>query len=319
MKKTLLSLGLAINSLLLLSQTFTSSGSFVVPASVTTITVQVIGAGGNGGGNGGGGGGGGGYAKGVYTVVPSSTIAVEVAAGGSGLISGIPSLSIIVTAGGNGASVSNPNLGGGGNGGVGTGGTISNFTGGTGGGGYWTYFGGGGGGAAGPLGNGLVGGNTIPWTGICQTPGGDGGLSGGAPAGNGGKGAGFSDPSCNVTDPAAVGLNFGGGGGGGNGNGGGAMNGAGGYVSITWDAITTSINADNRIDTYKVYPNPFVDKIIVSSVSEKATYELTNALGQMVWKGSQIQKHNFMDINNGVYSLKIISENTIKQIRLIKE
>jgi hypothetical protein len=219
-------------------QTYTVSGNytFTVPVGVTSLTVEVVGAGGAGGGNGGGGGGGGGYAKGVYTVTPGSTLAVKVGAGSGGAAGGTSSVSsfISATGGGNGTSVSNPTIGGGGAGGVGSGGTITNFTGGTGGGGYWTYFGGGGAGAAGSVSNGTNGGNTIAWTGMCQTPGGSAGTGGGTPAGNGGKGAGFTDVGCNVTDPSASGANFGGGGGGGNGNGGGAGNGAVGYCQISW-------------------------------------------------------------------------------------
>lgn len=218
-------------------QTYTVSGNytFTVPAGVSSLTVEVVGAGGTGGGNGGGGGGGGGYARGVYTVVPGSTLAVKVGAGGGGAVGGTSSVSsfISATGGANGNSVSHPNIGGGGAGGVGSGGT-TNFTGGMGGGGYWTYFGGGGAGAAGSVSNGTNGGNTIAWTGVCQTPGGSAGTGGGAPAGNGGKGAGFTDTNCSVPDPSAGGSNFGGGGGGGNGSGGGPGTGAGGYCQISW-------------------------------------------------------------------------------------
>jgi len=42
--------------------------------------------------------------------------------------------------------------------------------------------------------NGSNGGNTIPWTGICVTPGGASGAGGGAPGGAGGKGAGLQMP-----------------------------------------------------------------------------------------------------------------------------
>ena len=222
-------------------QTYTTPGiyTFTVPASVTTISIEVVGAGGSGGGNGGGGGGGGGYAKGSYNVVPGATLAVKVGAGGSGSSAGTSSVSglISATGGANGVSVSNPNIGGGGAAGVGSGGAINN-SGGIGGGGYWTYFGGGGAGAGGPLSNGSNGGNTIAWTGVCQTPGGLGGNGGGAPGGNGGKGAGFTDSGCNVTDPAANGGNFGAGGGGGNGNGGPASNGANGFCEITWSGCS---------------------------------------------------------------------------------
>ena len=216
-------------------QLFTSSGTYTVPSGITSVIVEVIGAGGKGGNNGAGGGGGGGYTSGDYAVTPGSTHAIVVGLANSGSgTSSVTSFGLSATKGADGISLTNPQVvGGGGAGGVGTGGQI-NTTGGNGGGGYWTYFGGGGGGAAGPVGNGGDGGNTIPWTGICQTPGGAGGLDGGAPAGAGGKGAGFSDASCNVTDPAAVGANYGGGGGGANGNGGPAALGANGLVKITF-------------------------------------------------------------------------------------
>lgn len=221
-------------------QTITSSSTLTIPNNVSTIIVEVIGGGGSGGGNGTGGGGGGGYAKGTYAVLPNSSYSVTI--GGA---SGTTSFGSIIqaTGGGLGVYVNNPNIGGGGAGGVGSGG-VFNYIGGTGGGGYYTYFGGGGGGAAGSNGNGSNGGNTIPWTGICLTPGGTGGLSGGSPAGAGGKGAGFSDASCNVTNPAGAGVNYGGGGGGGNGNGGQPGIGSPGVCIVTLiDAMAPPLGA----------------------------------------------------------------------------
>ncbi len=233
------------------SQEFTTSGSFTVPAGVSEIFVEVVGAGGNGGYNGTGGGGGGGYASGNFTVTPGDVLDVAIGVPGLGGVSGTTIVEdlLYATGGENGVSVPNPEIGGGGAAGFGNGGNISNFTGGAGGGGYYTYFGGGGGGAAGADGNGGVGGNTIAWVGICLTPGGDGGVSGGAPAGNGGKGAGFVDAFCGVSDPAASGTNYGAGGGGGNGNGGGPGNGAPGYARITWCAIDNSTITDETTIT----------------------------------------------------------------------
>lgn len=240
MKKTITLVLFALGGTMLYSQvntqSFTASGNFVVPAGVTSLTIEVVGAGGTGAGNGGGGGGGGGYAIGVYNVSAGATIPITIGTGGSGQVGGTSSAGAFISAtgGANGTTVSNPNIGGGGAGGVGSNGTIANYTGGTGGGGYWTYFGGGGGGAAGALSNGSNGGNTIAWTGICQTPGGSAGASGGAPGGAGGKGAGFTDSGCNITNPSAAGASYGGGGGGGNGNGGGVGTGANGYCHISW-------------------------------------------------------------------------------------
>lgn len=223
-------------------QIFTASGAFTVPPGVTSVTIEVIGAGGNGGYNGTGGGGGGGYASGNYTVTPLEVLNVTIGYPGSGALAGTTSVADLIFASGgeNGVSVPNPEIGGGGAAGIGSGGNISNYSGGIGGGGYYTYFGGGGGGAAGPSGDGGIGGNTIAWTGICLTPGGDAGISGGIPGGDGGKGAGFTDAFCITTDPAGTGVNYGGGGGGGNGNGGVPGNGAGGYSKISWCAVDNS-------------------------------------------------------------------------------
>lgn len=220
--------------------------SFTVPPSVSSITIETIGAGGKGINNGGGGGGGGGYASGVYAVSPGTILSVKVgspnvnASVGTSSVGIGTSTLIYATGGTNGFSAStNTVIGGSGAGGSGFLGTISNFNGGAGGNGCWTYFGAGGGGAAGPSGNGGNGGNTPVYNGTnCNTPGGTGGIGGGAPAGNGGAGAGFSNSLCSVSIPAINPTSFGGGGGSGNGIGSPATNGSSGYVRISWGTST---------------------------------------------------------------------------------
>lgn len=82
----------------IITETFTSSGTFTVPAGVTSITVEGYGGGGAGGGStsagfififpfgrGGGGGGGGGFASSVLSVTPGQTISVNVGSGGVGV------------------------------------------------------------------------------------------------------------------------------------------------------------------------------------------------------------------------------------------
>ncbi len=289
------------------SQVFTSSGVFTVPADVTTITIELVGAGGEGGINGGGGGGGGGYASGVYYVVPLTDYTVTVGTAGGGASGGTTSVGDLISATGgeNGTWVPNPNLGGGGTGGMGLNGTIANRTGGIGGGGYWTYFGGGGGGAAGSVSDGFAGGNTITWTGNCVTPGGAKGLCGGVPGGAGGKGAGFTDVNCNVTDPAGNGENYGGGGGGGNGNGGVQGTGNGGYVVITWELTSENccdysnngqnigiesesfgvalgdLDGDNDLDAVKV---DAYNDIEVYENNGNAEFTLMQNVGQDGWR-----------------------------------
>lgn len=317
MKKIFTFLSVALLSNLLFSQSgsqaFTNSGVFTVPAGVTSITIEVVGGGGSGGYNGTGGGGGGGYSMGTYSVTPFTTIPVTIGAAG-----GTTSVGTFIqaTGGGPGISVSNPQIGGGGAGGVGSGGTV-NYTGGVGGGGYYTYFGGGGAGAAGSMGNGFNGGNTIAWTGICQTPGGSGGAAGGFPGGMGGKGAGFTDAACNITDPSANGLFYGGGGGGGNGNGGGPGLGYAGYALISW--VVTGISSVASNDNLLVLQNPFTDKISLNNGNGNENFELLNAIGQVVWAGKNIAEQDFSNLNTGIYFLKVQTSDTNHSIKLVKQ
>ncbi len=142
------------------SQTFTSDGTFTVPAGVTHITVECWGAGGGGASisttNGSGGGGGGGaYASRIIIVTPGNMYDILVGIGGSAGIDGGNSNfnnGDVVAAGGSGAS-DNSSIGG-------AGGSILNsfgtavFAGGTGGDGNGTTYSGGGGGGAGSSGDG---------------------------------------------------------------------------------------------------------------------------------------------------------------------
>ena len=132
------------------SQTFTATGSFTVPAGVTSITVECWGAGGGGGGASttnpcaGGGGGGGSYARSIISVTPGNSYTVTVgtagtagaagATGGTGGYSWFYSSSTILAAGGAGGVGVTTGSGSGGSGGltsssIGTDSSISSRTG----------------------------------------------------------------------------------------------------------------------------------------------------------------------------------------------
>lgn len=291
----------------------TQTGPWTVPAGVDTITVQLIGPGGNGGTNGGGGGGGGGYARRVYAVTPGTTYSFVVGTGGSGMGTIAGGLGLIAEAGENGTSVPNPNLGGGGAGGAGIGGDV-NYTGGNGGGGYWTYFGGGGGGAAGPSQNGGNGGNTIVWNGNnCLTPGGAGGTSFGLPAGAGGKGAGFTDNNCTVTDPEGNGGMYGGGGGGGNGIGSPGGVGGDGVVFINWNGSNV-VAEPNALESMTA---AFIDgQLVVRGAPTGALCTLVDARGALVWNGAPNAFAG--DVPAGVFALSVKAGKEEKVVRVVR-
>ena len=98
-------------------QVFTTTGTFIIPAGITKIMVEVHGGGG-GGGSGdatgtayGQGGSGGGYGKSVFIVTPATVYTVTVGAGGIGAITttcitggtgGISSFGVLISATGGG-------------------------------------------------------------------------------------------------------------------------------------------------------------------------------------------------------------------------
>lgn len=212
-------------------QTFTSSGTFSVPAGVTSVYVECWGAGGGGSNVSrtvGGGGGGGAYAAGWVPVVPGNVYNVVVGTGGTSGVNGTSSTfngTTIVAAGGS-SALTNGSA-------AGQGGTITasvgttKYAGGNGAAGAGSNAGGGGGGA-GSLGNGN---NALGATG------------GAARANNGGAGgAGRSGTRGNGT----AGSIYGGGGGGAystraRSRTGGA--GANGLVAVSWTCPVFNISS----------------------------------------------------------------------------
>lgn len=230
------------------SQTFISSGTFTVPAGVTSVTVQAWGAGGGGGArrtssDGGGGGGGGGFRGGILTVSPGNTISITIGNGGNGGnangVNGSNGNATIIThssgtitaSGGNGGNAST-GMGGNGAGGSfsGTVGSQITTSGGNGGSGD-NNEGGGGGGAGGSL-AGNNGGNGDDASNFTHNGG-----NGGTNNGNGGSGnGGFGGDDGSGGNAANYG---GGGGGGGDDTGSIGGNGANGLVILTWTACPT--------------------------------------------------------------------------------
>lgn len=194
--------------------TLTSPGTstFIVPAGVTSLTVECWGAGGAGGGTAGnaaaagGGGGGGGYSTNTIAVVSGSSISYTIGAGGNGATTngangGSTSFSTVSANGGFGGFQGNSNTGAGGNGGTG-----ATYNGGRGANGILSTSGGGGAGSAGSASNGNNATNGIGATAVTN----------GATGGNGGVGYVFSffGLPINVGNNGSAAANPGGGGGG---------------------------------------------------------------------------------------------------------
>lgn len=183
-------------------EVFTTSGSFIVPIDVTSVSAVVVAAGGGGGGSGdtdetGGGGGGGGLAYATFAVTPGETLTVTVGTGGSGGGAddngGAGSASSIARSG-TPLVAANGGSGGTHRGAGGAGGAVTTGTGGTGGVGgagsnRASNNAGGGGGAGGYSGNGGSGGSAAS-TGSATAGSGGGGGGGGGGTNNSTRGGG---------------------------------------------------------------------------------------------------------------------------------
>lgn len=138
-------LAMGSTGLLAQMQTFTTNGTFTVPAGVTSITVECWGGGGGGGANTSGakgGGGGGAYTRSAITVTPGQMFAVVIGSGGAPTVNGGNSIfgtNLVLAAGGSTGSETSGGSGGTIGSSIGTfifnGGTGANASGNTGGGG----------------------------------------------------------------------------------------------------------------------------------------------------------------------------------------
>ena len=194
------------------TQTFTSSGTFIPPAGVTSVTVQAWGAGGGGSSINffttvrGGGGGGGAYASSVVTVVPGTSYNVVVGTGGGGSTAGGNSTfntNSVIAAGGSGGTNNSSTAGAGGTTAASTG--TTKFAGGNGAAGGSTNSGGGGGGAGttgagGPASGSTAGTGTsvnggVGGTGVSGTNNGTAGSIYGGGGSGAASGGGFNGPT----------------------------------------------------------------------------------------------------------------------------
>jgi len=239
---------------------FTATGSYVVPAGITSIRAYAFGRGGNGGFGVSAGGGGGGCAFGDIAVTAGQTVSVSISSGvatvtyastamltanpASGVNAGSASKNASVTNGGNysggagggsgggGGGASGSPLGNGGTGGVsfgGGGGAGGAGAGGNGGGGGAGGAGGArGGGGSGGIANGYIGGVgrstatafTDPLMSACTGTGGSGSVVAGAYPASGGQGGGGGGNGITAGGGGNGGMFGGGGSGGGGGTGG---------------------------------------------------------------------------------------------------
>jgi arylsulfatase A-like enzyme len=82
----------------------------------------------------------------------------------------------------------------------------------------------------------------------------------------------------------------------------------------TGSFCTPSVGTETLTETnaISVAPNPFSDHIFLKNAPENAVFEMTNAVGQVVFLGKNIEKQDFSNLPSGVYFLKISGKRPFK-------
>ncbi|TDE45909.1 choice-of-anchor D domain-containing protein [Flavobacterium rhamnosiphilum] len=268
------------------TQTFSTSGTFTVPAGVTSIQVEAWGGGGAGGGatknsSGAGGGAGGGYVKNTaFTVVPGTVYTINVgtggvggnSTGGAGGASWFQSSSTIKAVGGNGgiSSESNNTTAAGASasttGNIGWSSTFTYYGGAGGSGGLVGISGGGGGSSAGTLTNGNA---PIALIGGLAPIGGASGASGSTADANGASSSTFGAGGAGGHSTSASNQRSGG-------------NGSDGKVSITWTCPTSYSLSSTTVATSVCTSNSATVSVTAAAANlpigiYTVTYNLTGA------------------------------------------
>ncbi len=84
--------------------------------------------------------------------------------------------------------------------------------------------------------------------------------------------------------------------------------------------VITRINDIQPVQETKImaYPNPFTDRLKLTSITENETYTLSSGLGQIQWAGIRIEEQNFNHLEAGIYYLTIHRGDASKTVKLIK-
>ena len=90
-------------------------------------------------------------------------------------------------------------------------------------------------------------------------------------------------------------------------------------ASVVVNVGTNGIISIDQPKELLIYPNPFTNNISLQNMCGKEDYELCDALGQVIWKGKQIENQNFSDLKLGLYFLKVKLQNSIQTLKLIKQ
>jgi hypothetical protein len=80
----------------------------------------------------------------------------------------------------------------------------------------------------------------------------------------------------------------------------------------------TGLGSQQALPSVSVYPNPFTDQINVRNKTGQEQYKLMNGVGQVIWSGTNIEKHDFSALPRGMYFLNVVKLGAGRTIKILK-
>lgn len=87
-------------------------------------------------------------------------------------------------------------------------------------------------------------------------------------------------------------------------------------ICVRSNQSSTAISTAKSI-TQRLFPNPFSNYLRIINSTGNEIFELINLTGTIIYSGQNIEMHDFSQLENGIYFLRII-DNSITTIKLIK-
>ena len=78
-------------------------------------------------------------------------------------------------------------------------------------------------------------------------------------------------------------------------------------------------NDNAELQRVQIYPNPFTNKIGLTNMTGKGSFELINKMGQTIWSGKIIEQQDFSTLPSGLYLLRIKTQNSTQTFKIIKK
>ena len=80
------------------------------------------------------------------------------------------------------------------------------------------------------------------------------------------------------------------------------------------------LNVDyNLLESYKIYPNPFIDVVNIFGIEGDETIVINDILGKEIYKGLGVEQINLSSFEKGTYFLTLSKGNQISTIKILKK